>query len=80
MPKTMATGHPTLVAKETPSCPYCGDPHRVYVNEGDEVVATLPSEGDIDWAKEYPFTDGYRYYHKKCDQGNQQELRVVVRE
>jgi hypothetical protein len=76
----MATGHPTLVAKDAPGCPYCGETHQVYVNETDEVVDTLPSEGDIDWAKQYPFTDGYRYYHKKCDRGNQQELRVVVRE
>lgn len=74
----MATGHPTLVAKETTRCPYCGETHRVYVNASDEVVDTLPSKGDIDWAKRYPYAEGYRYYHKKCDQGSQQELRVVV--
>lgn len=76
----MATGHPTLVAKETTRCPYCGETHHVYVTESDEVVDTLPAEGDIDWAKRYPFTEGYRYYHKKCSRGSQQELRVVVRE
>jgi hypothetical protein len=76
----MATGHPTLVAKEAPRCPYCGEIHRVYVNETDEVVDALPSDGEIDWAKQYPFAEGYRYYHKICDRGNQQELRVVVRE
>lgn len=76
----MATGHPTLVAKETTRCPYCGETHRVYVNESDEVVDTLPSEGDIDWAKRYPYAEGYRYYHKKCARGSQQELRVVAKE
>jgi hypothetical protein len=80
MARTMATGHHRLVAKETTPCPYCGETHRVFVTESDEVVDALPSEGDIDWAKRYPFSEGYRYYHKKCDRGNQQELRVVVRE
>lgn len=75
----MATGHPSLVAKETTRCPYCGETHRVYVTESDEVVDTLPSEGDIDWAVQYPYNEGYRYYHKKCDRGSQQELRVVVK-
>lgn len=76
----MATGHPTLVAKETTRCPYCGETHHVFVNESDEVVDTLPSDGDIDWAMRYPYAEGYRYYHKKCDQGSQRELRVVVEE
>jgi len=74
----MATGHPSLVAKETTPCPYCGASHRVYVEPTDEVVDTLPAEGDIDWAVRYPYADGYRYYHKRCDGGTGRELLVVV--
>lgn len=76
----MATGNPSLVPKTAPPCPYCGERHDVYVNESDELVDVFRQDGDIDWAKEYPFAEGYRYYHKKCGQGRQQELRVVVSE
>jgi hypothetical protein len=59
-------------------CPNCGDRHEVYLPASDVIVDARRVDTDIDWAEDYPRSEGYRYHYKKCPAEPKVELRVIV--